>query len=50
MVVVDAESMFTATDGNGGSCTGAAFWTVPAVQGQPASAIDDGVRYYSQSP
>lgn len=41
------EIMFTATDGNGGSCTGSAFWTVPQNQGHRSSAIDDGVRYDS---
>jgi hypothetical protein len=43
------EITFTATDGNGGSCTGSAFWTVPHNQGQSSSAIDDGTRYDSMS-
>lgn len=41
------EILFSASDGQGGSCNGSVFWTVPHNQGQGSTAIDDGVRYDS---
>jgi hypothetical protein len=43
------EIRFTATDTNGGACTGAVYTTVPHSKGQKWAAIDSGIRYSSQA-